>query len=277
MIEAYAERWALITGASSGLGAEFAQRLAARGMHLVLTARRGDRLKELADDLHTRHGTRCEVVPADLADPTQAEFLCKEVEQRGVNVELLINNAGFATVSDIENTRVERVMELVRLNIGALTELTYRILPGMLERQHGAVINVASVAAFQPVSYMAAYAASKIYVLHFTEALWAEARDRGVTVMALCPGVMATAFFDVAGVPGWLKKQRSQTPEQVVKTALKALEKRRQYVVSGWENYLLSLAVRIATRRTVVTQSMKYFRPVPKTKSSVESTDERDA
>ena len=161
------------------------------------------------------------------------------------------------------------------MNISALTELTYCLLPGMLERQHGAIINVASVAAFQPVAYMGAYAASKAYVLHFSESLWTEVRDRGVTVMALCPGVTRTSFFDTAGVPGWLKKQRSQTPEQVVKTALHALDKRKQYVVTGWRNYWLSLAVRIATRKVAVTESMKYFR-LSRKKEDKEKDKQRD-
>jgi short-subunit dehydrogenase len=120
---------------------------------------------------------------------------------------------------------------------------------------------VALVVAFQPVAYMGAYAAGKAYVLHFSEALWAETRDRGVTVTACCPGTTRTEFFEAAGVGGWLKKHRSQSAEQVVKGALHGLEKRRQFSVPGWRNYLLSLLVRIAPRRTVVIESMKYFRP----------------
>ena len=131
----------------------------------------------------------------------------------------------------------------------------------MLERRHGAVINVASVAAFQPVAFMAAYSASKSYVLHFSEALWAEARGRGVTVMALCPGVTETEFFKAAGAPGWLEKHSSQTPMRIVKSALAGLEKRRQYIIPGWKDYFLSLLVRLATRRTAVNESKRYFRP----------------
>ncbi len=264
MLDSYADRWALITGASSGIGAEFARKLAARGMHLLLTARRREQMQQLADELHTRHGTRSEIFVHDLGDPAQLGALADEVAHRDIPVELLINNAGFSVVGDIASTDRQRVLELVRVNIAALTELTYRYLPDMLEREHGAIINVASVTGFQPVAYMPVYAASKAYVLHFSEALWAEARDRGVTVMALCPGTTRTDFFEVAGVSEWLKKQRSQSPEQVVKSALKGLEKRRQYTVSGMRNYLLSLAVRIAPRKTVVTESMKYFRPVAK-------------
>ena len=233
-------------------------------MHVILTARRKDQMQELASELHMRHGTRTEILAHDLCDPPQVTQLVEEVKNRGISLELLINNAGFSIVGDIASTNTERVLDLVRLNIGALTELTYRFLPEMLERQHGGIINVASVTGFQPVAYMPAYAASKAYVLHLSEALWAEARGQGVTVMALCPGTTRTDFFSVAGVPEWLKKQRSQSPAQVVKAALKGLEKKRLYTVSGWRNYLLSLAVRLATRRMVVTESMKFFRPVSK-------------
>ncbi|HVW02358.1 MAG TPA: SDR family oxidoreductase [Planctomycetaceae bacterium] len=265
MLSAYADNWALVTGASTGIGAEFARKLAARGMHLVLTARREELLRELASELHTAHGTKCEIIASDLGDPAQPARLIEQIEQKGITLELLVNNAGFGNVSTIEETDVERILELIRVNISALTELTYRVLPGMLERGHGGIVNVASVAAFQPVAYMGAYAAAKAYVLHFSEALWAEAREKGVTVLALCPGTTRTDFFDVAGAKGWLHKRRAQTPAQVVRTGLKALDKGRPQVVSGWTNYALSLLVRLANRRTVVRESMKYFRPGKRT------------
>jgi short-subunit dehydrogenase len=261
VLDAYADRWALITGASSGIGAEFARKLAARGMHLVLTARREDLLRELSTDLHKRHGSRCEIFAGDLSDPPFARHLLSEIKSRGITIELLVNNAGIGLVADIEHTDADRVMNMIRLNIGALTELTYLVLPEMLARQHGAIMDVASVAGFQPVAYMGAYAAGKAYVLHFSEALWAETRDRGVTVTAFCPGTTRTEFFEAAGVGGWLRKHRSQSVDQAVKAALKGLEKRRQFTVPGWRNYLLSLLVRMAPRRTVVIESMKYFRP----------------
>jgi len=270
VLEVYADRWALVTGASSGIGAEFAEALAARGMHLVLTARREEELRQLADELHTKHGTRCEVIICDLTLSGQIDHLVDEIKNKQIDIELLVNNAGFAVVGEFEKTDPQQVLKMIQLNMTALTDLTYRFLPDMLERQHGAIINLSSVAAFQPVAYMGAYAASKSYVLHFSESLWAEVRDRGVTVLALCPGVTRTSFFDVAGVPGWLKKQRSQSPDQVVKTALYALEKRKQYAVSGWKNYFLVLAVRIATRKIAVTESMKYFRPTKSKKNKTQ-------
>ncbi|MDA1164080.1 MAG: SDR family oxidoreductase [Planctomycetota bacterium] len=266
MFEGYADHWALVTGASSGIGAEFARQLAARGMHLVLVARREDRLNELAEELDTRHGTRCEVVVVDLSVPGEGKRLFDEVASRSIDVELLINNAGFGFVGAVDDTDPGRMMEMIRLNIAALTELTYLFLPAMLKREHGGIINVASVAAFQPVAYMPVYAASKAFVLHFSEALWAECRDRNVTVQGLCPGTTATEFFDIAGASGWLKKQRSHTAAYVVRKSIKALDRGRQYAVPGLLNLLLSLSVRLARRKMVVLQSMRFFRPQRKKK-----------
>lgn len=261
MLDQYADRWALITGASSGIGAEFARRLAALGMHLVVVARRSDRLNDLAAELYARHHTRCEIIVSDLSEPREAAVLADQVSQRGITVELLINNAGFAVVSEVEKTDVDRVLQMLRLNVMTVSELTYRFLPGMLARGHGGIINVSSVTAFQPVAYMAAYAASKSYILHFTEALWAEVRDQGVTLMAMCPGTTQTELFEVAGVPAWLKKRPSHSAEKVVRGALRAFEKGKQYYIPGLRNYLVTMLVRIGPRRTVVKESMKYFRP----------------
>jgi hypothetical protein len=230
-------------------------------MHLVLTARRTELLETLARELHTAHGTKTEVIACDLADPASPARLLDDIAARGRTLELLVNNAGFGCIGEIENVAVQRIMDMVQVNIAALTELTYRVLPGMMQRGHGAIINVASVAAFQPVAFMGAYAASKAYVLHFTEAMWAEARDKGVTVMALCPGTTKTDFFGVSGDAGWLSRHSAQDVQPVVRCALKYLEKKRQYIVSGWANYILTLLVRLAMRVIVVKQSMKYFRP----------------
>jgi uncharacterized protein len=261
LLDQYAERWALVTGASSGIGAEFARLLAARGMHLVLVARRADRLTELATELHDRHRARCEIIAVDLSEPRDVAALCDQVAQRGITVELLVNNAGFAVVGEVDVTDSERIEQMLRLNVMAVTELTYRFLPGMLARGHGAIVNVSSVTGFQPVAYMAAYAASKSYILNFTEALWAEVRHRGVSLMAVCPGTTRTELFEVAGVPGWLKRRPSHSPEKVARGALRALERRKQCYIPGWRNYLITMLVRIAPRRVVVRESMKYFRP----------------
>lgn len=255
-----ADQWALVTGASSGLGAEFARQLAGRGMHLVLTARRKELLDELAAELHAKHATRCEVIVCDLSVPGEPQRLIEEIARRGIRIDLLLNNAGFGVVGEIEDAQVERLLELVRLNIAAAVELTYRYLPGMLERKHGAIINMSSLSAFQPVAYMSVYAASKAFLLHFSEALAVETRDRNVAVLAVCPGVTRTPFFDIAGAPGWLQKHASHAPERVVRTALDALG-RKQVIVIGWKNYFLTLLVRIASRARVVKESMRFFRP----------------
>lgn len=261
MLGQYADQWALVTGASAGIGAEFARQLAARGMHLVLVARRADLLQSLAEDLKAKHACKCEVIAADLSQPGEPRRIIADIERRGIALELLVNNAAFGIVGEVDDADLDRMQEMVRLNIAALMELTYRVLPGMLARGHGAIINLSSLSAFQPVAYMAAYAASKAFVLHFSEALAVEVKPRGVTILAVCPGVTQTSFFDIAGAPGWLQKHSSHSPERVVQTALKALERRRMVIVIGWRNFLLTLLVRIVSRARAVKESTRFFRP----------------
>ncbi|MFN6152289.1 MAG: SDR family NAD(P)-dependent oxidoreductase [Planctomyces sp.] len=159
MLDNFIDGWALITGASSGIGAEFAVQLASRGMHLILAARRKDRMTELATDLNTRHGTRCHVVTIDLAEPEAGRLLHEEIGRLGIQVELLINNAGMGIIGQIENTAPEDIRRMLHVNLLTLTDLTWRFLPEMLARGHGAILNVSSQAAFQPVAFMGAYAA----------------------------------------------------------------------------------------------------------------------
>ena len=256
-----ANQWALVTGASTGLGAEFARQLASRGMHFVLVARRRELMEALAAELLTQHGTRCIVIVSDLSEPDEPQRILNEIAAQGIVIELLVNNAGFGIVGEADATDVDRVLNMIRLNISATAELTHRLLPGMLERGHGAILNVSSLSAFQPVAYMGAYAASKAFVLHFSEALHCELKERGITVTAVCPGVTRTAFFDIAGAPGWLQKHAALDVDFVVKQSLKALARRRQCYVPGWRNFLLTLLVRFATRSRVVKESMRFFKP----------------
>ncbi len=256
-----ANQWALITGASSGLGEEFARQLASRGMHLVLVARRRELMDQLAAELHLQHGTRCLVLQTDLADPHGPKQVVDEIDAAGISIELLVNNAGFGIVGEVENVDLDRTLLMIRLNISAVTELTYRLLPAMMQRQRGAILNVSSLSAFQPVAYMGVYAASKAFVLHFSEALHCELKDRGITITAVCAGVTRTAFFDIAGASGWLQKHASHPVDFVVKRALKALSRRQQFTVPGWRNYMLTLLVRIASRARVVKESTRFFRP----------------
>jgi uncharacterized protein len=254
-------RWAVVTGASSGIGAEFARQLAARGMHLVLTARRKDRLEQLAAELQQQHGTQILVVAIDLAQPGAAGDLWQAVKTAEIEPDLLVNNAGFSVVSELPDASPDRLLEMVRVNVETPTELTYLALQGMLRRQRGAVINVSSVLAFQPIAFMGVYAASKAYLLHMSESLWAECREQGVHVMALCPGTTETELFHRAGIGGWLEKRRSMTPPQVVSAALRCLDQRKPVCVPGWRNRLMTFLVRLLPRKTLVIGSMNYFHP----------------
>ena len=193
---------ALITGASSGLGEEFARQLARENNDLVLVARREDRLRAVAAEAMKLGSSRVEVIASDLGKPDAAANLQQEVTRRGIEIDCLVNNAGFGTHGIFHKLPLEREIEEIDLNITALVALTRIFIEGMVARRRGTIINVASTAAFQPVPYMATYAATKAFVLNFSEAVSHEVRSSGVTVMALCPGPTRTEFQGTAGVEG---------------------------------------------------------------------------
>ncbi len=234
----YKGKTALITGASSGIGAAFARELARRGMQLILVARSADRLRQLADELGAQYGVRVEVLPLDLGTDHAAERVRAEVERRGLAVDLLINNAGFATHGPFEELSAIRDHEQVTLNVTALVDLTHAFVPQLLARR-GAVINLASTVAFQPTPYMAVYGATKAFVTSFSVALAEEYRGRGLRVLALCPGATDTAFFDVVGSDS-MAVGRKRSSKQVVATALRALKCGQSVVVDGTFNALLA-------------------------------------
>jgi short-subunit dehydrogenase len=240
----------LITGASSGIGEEFARRLAARGENLLLVARSEDKLIALCNELGRASGVKCQHFALDLSKGGAGRVLFDEARERGLEVATLVNNAGFGSMGDFASLDLARELNMIELNVGALVELTHLFLAGMRERGRGAIINVASTAAFQPVPFMATYAATKAFVLSFSEALWEENRARGVKVFALCPGVTETNFF-AAGEMQRPPMRSVQTPEQVVTTALGALEQNRSHVISGWHNYALAEAQRFVSRSFV--------------------------
>ncbi|MFE1955291.1 SDR family NAD(P)-dependent oxidoreductase [Streptomyces sp. NPDC059524] len=229
---------ALVTGASSGLGAEFAAQLAAQGHDLVLVARSGGRLTALAERLTAEHGVRAHVVVQDLAAPDAARRVTDQLAARGLSVDLLVNNAGFGTCGRFEEIPEERDHDQLMVNVVALVDLTHALLPGMLERGRGAVLNVASNAAFQPSPYFAVYGAAKAFVLNFGLALRQEYRGRGIRVLTLCPGPVETAFFDTIGTRRAAVTGSMTTPEPVVRAALRALERDRGYVAPGLSNTL---------------------------------------
>jgi uncharacterized protein len=251
----------LVTGASSGIGKAFAARVAADGGDLVLVARREAALEEVADELRTRFGVAVDVIAADLSLPGAAGGLVSALDQRGLAVDVLVNNAGLGIHGDVAESKLASVSQQIGVNVTALTELTTLLLPGMVAKRRGTIVNVASTAAFQPVPHMAVYAATKAYVLSFTRALWSETRGSGVRVLAVCPGATDTAFFDIAGEDASVGSRR--TPGEVVDATLRALRSRRPEVVDGTANALLArVASRIPTR-LAITLAERSVRPEP--------------
>jgi short-subunit dehydrogenase len=228
----------LVTGASSGIGTEFARQLAARGHGVFLVARREDRLRALAQEISAAHGVRAEFAVADLADVAEAEALPAKAAAQGLEIEVLVNNAGFTTVGDVHRNP-DRQLGMVRVNVEALVALTSALLPGMVERGRGTVVNVASTTAFQPIPVQAVYAATKAFVLSFSEAVAAELKGTGVTMTALCPGPVPSEFVEAGG----FKKGVDELPslfwtsaESVARAGIEGAEKGRRVVVPGLMN-----------------------------------------
>lgn len=248
----------MVTGASSGLGRGFATRLAADGMSLVLVARSGGLLHDLADDLRETYGVEVEVIVADLADAAARATVVSDLETR--DVEVLINNAGFATSGDFADEDPARIAELVSLNCLALTLLSRAAVPGMVARGRGAIVNVASTAAFQPIPTMGTYAASKAFVLRLSMAMWHELRPHGVTVLALCPGATETDFWKVAGNPDGFRRRRSVA--QVVETCFDSLTKGSPIAIDGLLNKVLARSAPfVPDRITMVVAKIIARRP----------------
>lgn len=235
---------ALVTGASAGLSVEFARQLSRRGHRLVLAARRKERLEELAAELGNARA-----VAIDLSAPGAAQRLIGELDAAGDQIDVLINNAGFGLRGYFAEQDPARLRQMIDLNCGALTELCRAVLPQMIERRSGAILNVASTAAFQPGPGMAVYYATKAFVLSLSEALHEEAKPHGVKVTALCPGPTRTEFGDVAGFPASAALTRvSMDAEPVVRKGLEALEKNRAVIVTGGLNSAIAFSNRIAPR-----------------------------
>ena len=230
---------ALVTGASSGIGAAIAHELAGRGHNVVVVARREERLRELASQLTGEHGVNAHVLTADLGDAAARDRLVADIDELGLDVEILINNAGYGDNGRLDRANRERVVEMVRLNCEALLDLQARYSPAMVERGRGAILNVASTAAFQPMPGTATYAATKAFVLSLSEATHTEIKGKGVTVTALCPGPVKTEFAEVAGIGG----AEEQVPdlfwssaEGVAKAAIDGLAGGKRVVVPGLLN-----------------------------------------
>ena len=247
---------ALITGASAGLGVEFARQLNKRGHRLVLAARRKERLEELAQELGNARA-----VAIDLSKANAATKLMADIEASGEQVDVLINNAGFGLIGRFATLDAKRLRQMIDLNVGTLTDLCRAVAPRMIQRKSGSILNVASTAAFQPGPNMAVYFATKAYVLSLTEALHEELKPHGIHVTCLCPGPTRTEFGDVAGFGGngLFDRVAMESPE-VVKAGLAALEKNRAVVVSGLVNKIGAASTRFAPRSVVrkIAGSIKY-------------------
>jgi hypothetical protein len=253
-------KWALVTGASSGIGRALAEELGARGANLVLTARRRQRLLELRKRLRASHGIRVEAITADLAGRDGPEKIFAFTERRSITVDLLVNNAGLGSYGDFFTRDRERELRIVQVNCSAVVALTHLYLSGMVERRSGDILIVASTAAYQAVPYMATYAASKAFDLLFAEALAEEVQRYGVRVCALCPGPTASEFVTVAGVPEQLPGNM-ESPEQVARVGLQALAAGEHSVISGFTNWLGVEVQRVAPRRFITSAAERLFRP----------------
>ncbi|WP_026734230.1 SDR family NAD(P)-dependent oxidoreductase [Fischerella sp. PCC 9605] len=254
---------ALITGASAGIGKAFAEELAARNTNLVLVARSEEELNELAKQLREKYHIQVDVIVKDLTEPGATGAVFDFTKEKGLTIDLLINNAGFGDYGDFAEADEERQIKMVQLNVLALVDLTHKFMRLMRERRSGSIINVSSLAAFQPIPYLSVYAASKAFVRSFSEALWAENRQYGIRVLVSCPGPTETNFFTEANFPPELASRTNEvsTVEEVVRETLKALERGDSTVViGGFSTHLITKLAGIVPRKTLLNILEKQFR-----------------
>lgn len=255
---------ALITGASSGIGTAFAQELAMRQINLILVARSQNKLYQLAEKLQHQAPIKVEVIGQDLTDQQAAKKVYATITEKGLKVDLLVNNAGFGDYGAFIQRKLPRQVEMIQLNIVALVELTYLFLSEMQKRGTGNIINVASIAGFQPLPYLSVYAATKAFVLSFSEALWAEHQGTDIKILALCPGPTDSDFFKIADFPDNFTNKNSNSltsVREVVNNALKALEKGKSNTVpGGFSNQFIVNSSRFLPRELLVNLIEKQFR-----------------
>jgi hypothetical protein len=260
MIQTIQGKTAVITGASSGIGEAFAHELAARGSHLILTARSAGKLAEVAQNIREAYrGISVVVYPAQLADPEAPAQLADLIKKNGHHADILINNAGFGKWTNFPDEELGNYEQMIQVNMNALVKLTYLLLPAMLEKGEGGVINVSSTAGFQPCPYAAVYGACKAFVLSFSEALYGEFYDKGITVTAVCPGYTKTNFLEVAHVKS--DGYSFSSPKQVAREGIEAFMKRKNYqITGGLYNYMQAQASRFFPRRMVISIAGNMFK-----------------
>ncbi|MEH2071162.1 MAG: SDR family oxidoreductase [Nostoc sp.] len=253
---------ALITGASSGIGKAFAQELAARKVNLVLVARSEDKLNQLAKELKEQYKIQVDIIVKDLTEPNAATAIFDITKAKGLTIDLLINNAGFGSYGDFAESEGERQVKIVQLNILALVDLTHKFLPLMRQRSSGSIINVSSITGFQPIPYVSVYAASKAFIISFSEALWAENHQHGVRILVTCPGPIETNFFTEANFPPALagSTEKVYSSEEVVRASLKALDEGQPTVIIGdTTTQIRSILARLVPRKILLNILAKRF------------------
>jgi short-subunit dehydrogenase len=255
----------LVTGASSGIGAAVARELAKRGRGVTLTARRKERLVELASELADRHGVRAEVVACDLSSAAARRRMIKTIADRGLDVEVLVNNAGFGSAGRFQELDPDVELRMARTNVEAVVDLCGAYVPAMVDRGRGAILNVAAVAAFQPIPRQTTYAATKAFVLSFSEGLHVDLKGTGVTATALCPGPTRTEFGQASGIPEELMQipGLSYSAEQMAAAGVKAMERGRRTVIPGPTNMVSAVGGRLLPR-AVLLPLVDRFYPVGK-------------
>jgi short-subunit dehydrogenase len=247
---------ALITGASSGIGVELAKELARRGRDLTLVARRADRLHELADEIAGEHGVLVDFIASDLIDAADRDRIAPEIASRGQFVDILINNAGMGTIGRFQQLPIGPELQMIRLNVEAMVSLCGAFVPAMVERGRGSVLNVASVSGFMPVPRQATYAASKSFVLAFTESLRLDLDGTGVTATALCPGPVKTEF---GGIIDGLPERLYVKPERVAREAIDGLEAGDRTVIPGGGNKMNAVFGRHAPRGVFMAYAKRFW------------------
>jgi len=262
-VKKWAGKWAVVTGASAGIGLEIARQLAAAGVNLVLTARRVDRLQAFASEFSSKYGVKVEACAADLTQLSAPEEILTFTKERGIEIDLLVNNAGFGAFGQIHEVEMPRLADMIQVNCTAVVALTRLFVPAMIARRNGDVLIVSSVAAFQAVPFHSAYAATKAFDLLFAEGIAEELRPLGVRVCALCPGSTTTEFQSVADQPD--RSFRSpETAEKVARVGLEGMARGKTCVISGRKNWLMVQTERLASRRFITRMAANVMRPADK-------------
>jgi uncharacterized protein len=263
-VNALQNKTALVTGASSGIGKEIARKFGAQGCNLILVARSEKSLNELAEELTSKYRIICNVICADLTLTDSVPQIVAQINRFNLHVDILINNAGLGTYGPFETIAPQLERDQIAVNISAVVGLTHAFIPGMLKKGAGSILNIASTASFQPCPYLAVYAATKAFVLSFSEALWAEYKGRGILVTALCPPAVDTSFIKKLGDDSVTKTSvfsKMITPEVVAKEALKALNRSNPSQIIGIKNWLMANSIRLAPRSVVAALGVNMLRP----------------